>query len=145
QPLVNKWMSWFQQAGVPSSQIVTYNFGCPAVFANPSDIQAAVLKFKSANVTRLTAHQIVGDFANFSNVAEQQGFRPKYGLPDESIIDISYGGQKPNYANLADAIIIAGGRSGEERTPGATPSPGTAKCDVIYQTHGLPPTYKSPP
>src|SRR6266542_4170194 len=139
QPLVNKWMTWFQQAGVPSSQIVTYNFGCPAVFASPSDIQAAVLKFKSANVTRLTAHQIVGDFANFSNVAEQQGFRPKYGLPDESIIDVAYGSQAPNPSNIVDAIAIAQGRSGEEHTPGATPSAGTARCNAIYQAHGIAP------
>jgi hypothetical protein len=145
KPLVDKWLSWFQQAGVPSSQLVTYDFGCPAVFANPSDIQAAVLKFKSANVTRLTAHQIVGDFANFSNVAEQQGFRPKYGLPDESIIDVAYGSQAPNSNNIVDAIAIAQGRSGEERTPGATPSAGTARCDAIYQAHGIAPTYKVPP
>jgi hypothetical protein len=141
---VNKWFAWFQQAGVPSSQLVTYNFGCPAVFASPSDIQAAVLKFQQNHVTRMTAHQIVGDFANFSNVAEQQGFRPKYGLPDESIIDVAYGSQAPNPNNIVDAIAIAQGRSGEEHTPGSIPSPATAKCDAIYQAHGIDPTYKLP-
>ena len=92
----------------------------------------------------MTAHQIVGDFANFSNVAEQQGFRPKYGLPDESIIDVAYGSQAPNPDNIADAIAIAQGRSGEEHTPGSVPSAGTAKCDAIYQAHGIAPTYKLP-
>ena len=144
KPIINKWMSWFQQAGVPSSQIVTYNFGCPSVFANPSDIQAAVLEFHQNGVTHMTAHQIVGDFANFSNAAEQQGFRPKYGLPDESIIDVAYGSQAPNPNNIADAIAIAQGRSGEEHTPGSVPSPGTAKCDTIYHAHGIEPTYKLP-
>jgi hypothetical protein len=143
--LVDKTLSWIQQAGVPSSKLVTYNFGCPSAFASPSDIQAAILKFQQNTVTHVTAHNFTGDYANFTNVAEQQRFRPKYGLPDESLIDISYGGQKPNYANIADAVIVAAGRSGEERTPGATPSPGTAKCDAIYQAHGLPPTYKLPP
>jgi len=145
QPLVNKWFQWFQQAGIPSSKIVTYNFGCPAVFASPSDIQAAVLKFKENNVTRLTAHQLVGDFSNFSNVAQQQGFHPQYGLPDESIIDVAYGSQAPNADNIVGAIAIAQGRSGEERTPGAVPSPGTAKCNAIYAAHGIAPTYKIPP
>jgi hypothetical protein len=143
--LVDKTLTWIQQAGVPSSKLVTYNFGCPSAFASPSDIQAAILKFQQNTVTHVTAHNFSGDYANFTNVAEQQRFRPKYGLPDESLIDISYGGQKPNYANIADAIMVAPGRSGEERTPGATPSPGTAKCDAIYQAHGLPPTYKLPP
>src|SRR5205823_7894057 len=97
------------------------------------------------NVTRITAHQIVGDFANFSNVAEQQGFHPKYGLPDESIIDVAYGSQAPNPSNITDAIAIAQGRSGEEHTPGAVPSGGTAKCNAIYQAHGLKPTYQLAP
>jgi hypothetical protein len=145
KPLVNKWLGWLAQAGVSGSKLVTYNFGCPAVFASPSDIQAAVLKFRQNNVTRITAHQIVGDFANFSNVAQQQGFHPKYGLPDESIIDVAYGSQAPNPDNIKDAIAIAQGRSGEERTPGAQPSGGTAKCNAIYQAHGLPPTYKLAP
>jgi len=145
KPLVDKWMTWFQQVGVPSSKLVTYDFGCPAVFASPSDIQAAVLKFKENNVTRLTAHQLVGDFSNFSNVAQQQGFKPQYGLPDESIIDVAYGSQAPNPDNIAGAIAIAQGRSGEERTPGAVPSAGTAKCNAIYQAHGIKPTYQLAP
>jgi len=145
KPLVNKWLGWFQQVGIPSSQLVTYDFGCPAVFASPSDIQAAVLQFQRDHVTRMTAHQIVGDFANFSNVAQQQGFKPQYGLPDESIIDVAYGSQAPNSDNIAGAIAIAQGRSGEEHTPGSVPSPGTARCDAIYVAHGIQPTYKLAP
>jgi len=144
KPLVNKWMSWFQQAGVPSSQLVTYDFGCPSVFASPSDIQAAVLKFQSSGVTHVTGHNIVGDLANFTNVADQQKFKPKYGLPDESMIDIAYGTQAPNADEMTDAIAIAQGRSGEERTPGAVPSAGTAKCNAIYAAHGISPVYKLP-
>jgi hypothetical protein len=34
--LVNKTLTWIQQAGVPSSQLVTYNFGCPSAFASPA-------------------------------------------------------------------------------------------------------------
>ncbi len=35
--------------------------------------------------------------------------------------------------------------SGEEHTTGATPAAGTAKCDAIYQAHGIAPTYKLAP
>ncbi|HEV3352181.1 MAG TPA: hypothetical protein VG076_04625 [Acidimicrobiales bacterium] len=142
--LVNKWMQWFQQIGV-SSKLVTYDFGCPAVFASPSDLQAAVLKFKSNNVTRMTAHQIVGDWSNFTKVAQQQGFHPQYGLPDESLIDVAYGSQAGDPDNIVGAIAIAQGRSGEERTPGAVPTPGTAKCNAAYTAHGIAPVYKLAP
>ena len=144
QPIVDKWMSWFKQLNL-TSQLVTYNFGCPAVFASPSDIQAAILKFKQANVTRMTAHQIVGDWSNFTKTAQQQGFKPKYGLPDESVIDVAYGSQGADPDNIAGAIAIAQGRSGEERTPGAVPSAGTAKCNAIYAAHGIQPVYKLAP
>jgi hypothetical protein len=142
-PLVNKWFQWFDQIGI-KAKVVSYDFGCPAVFASPSDIQAAVLKFRQNNVTRMTGHQLVGDFANFSNVAQQQGFKPQYGLPDESIIDVAYGSQAPNAANIAGAIAIAQGRSGEEHTPGAVPSAGTAKCNAISAAHGIKPLYQLP-
>jgi len=144
KPLINKWMQWFQQIGV-ASKLVTYDFGCPAVFASPSDIQAAVLKFKSNNVTRMTGHQLVGDFSNFTNVAQQQGFKPQYGLPDESMIDVAYGSQGANADNIVGALAVAQGRSGEERTPGAVPTPGTAKCNAGYAAHGIDPVYKLAP
>ena len=143
-PLVSKWMQWFQQIGV-SSKLVTYDFGCPAVFASPSDLQAAVLKFKSSNVTRMTAHQIVGDWSNFTKIAQQQGFKPQYGLPDESLIDVAYGSQGGDPNNIVGAIAIAQGRSGEERTPGAVPTACTAKCNAAYAAHGIAPVYKLAP
>jgi len=143
--IVSKWFAWFQQAGIPRSRVSAYNFGCPAVFASPSDIQAAVLQFRRDNVTRVTAHQIVGDWSNFTKVAQQQGFKPKYGLPDESMIDVAYGSQAGDPNNIVDAIAITMGRSGEEHTPGSVPSPGTAKCNAIYGAHGIDPVYKLAP
>jgi len=143
--LIAKWMGWIQQAGIPSSRLVTYDFGCPDVFANPNDIQAAVLKFQTNNVHHVTGTNIVGDLANFTNFAAQQKYFPLYGLPDESMIDIAYGSQAPNPDEMANAIAIAPGRSGEEHTPGSVPSPGTAKCDAIYHDHGIKPTYQLAP
>ena len=127
-----------------SSSLVTYSVGCPSTFASPADLQQAVLKFRQNGVTHVTTARFVGDIRNFTEIAQQQGFRPRYGFPDETIIDTTYGTQPPNYDNIANAIAITPGRSGEERTPGMTPSSGTQRCDAIYHAHGLPPTYKLP-
>ena len=78
------------------------------------------------------------------HIAQQQGFRPQYGLPDESMIDVAYGSQGANPDNVVGAIAIAQGRSGEERTPGAAPTAGTAKCNAVYAAHGIDAVYKLP-
>ena len=52
--VVKQYLGWLQQAGVSSSQIVTYDVGCPDGFANPSDIQQAILKFQGSGVTHVT-------------------------------------------------------------------------------------------
>jgi hypothetical protein len=75
-----------------------------------------VLKFQQAGVTHVTQAYAYGDFANFTNVAQEQGFHPKYGLPDDSITVAQEGGtgEKPNAQNVAGAIVItpsAGARS----------------------------------
>jgi hypothetical protein len=143
--LVSQEFDALHQAGLQDAQIVSYDFGCPSAFASPSDIQQAILKFKSAGVTHATGVYVYGDLANFTNVAQQQGFKPQYLLADEGIIAISYGNLRPNPANIANAQAITSGRYAEERTPGAQPTAGTAACDAMYQAHGLPPTYKVDP
>jgi hypothetical protein len=143
--LVDQELAALHQAGLQDSQILSYDFGCPSAFASPSDIQQAILKFRSAGVTHLTGVYVYGDLANFTNVAQQQGFKPQYLLADEGIIAISYGNLRPNPANIANALAITSGRYAEERTPGLTPTPGTAACDAMYAAHGLPPTYKVDP
>jgi hypothetical protein len=142
--LVNSATTAIQQAGVPSSQVVGFDVGCPATFSSPGTLLQVILKFRQSGVTHVTFTHFVGDFANFTNLADQQGFRPKYGLPDEDLIDISYGSMRPKASNIVGAVVITSGRSGEERTPGSTPSAATARCDAAYHAHGLPPTYQQP-
>ena len=123
--------------------VVTYDLGCPNALANPSDIQQAVLKLKSAGVTHVTTAAMVGDFASFTKVAEQQRFRPRYGIPDDSVVSLSYSSLHPDYDNIANAIAIAANRDGEERTPGTKPTAGTARCDAALKKYGNPgTTYK---
>ena len=145
QELVTQELSALHQAGLRDDQIITYDFGCPTAFASPSDIQAAILKFRNAGVTHLTGVYVYGDLANFTNVAQQQNFKPQYLLADDGIIAISYGNLRPNPANIANALAITSGRYAEERTPGLQPTPGTAACDAMYAAHGMAPTYKVDP
>ena len=142
--VIQKIRSWFNQAGVPSSSIVDYDIGCPQALANPGDLQQAVLKFQRAGVSSVTTAFFVGDFSNFSKIAEQQKFRPKYGLPDDQLITTSYGNLRPDYNNIDGAIAISLARSGEETTPGTKRTAGTQRCDAIFAKHGIAPSYKQP-
>lgn len=130
--------------GVPSSKIVTFNVGCPTVFAPPSSIQQAVLKFQQAGVTNVTTAYDVGDFATFTKIAQQQRFKPKYGLADDSLLAISYGSQKPDADNVDGAVAITASRAGEERTPGSKPTAGTQRCNAALKAKGIAPTYSLP-
>jgi hypothetical protein len=136
---------WLHQAGIPSSQIVPHDIGCPSSsFDPPSDLEQAVLTFEQNGVNTVTVIRDDADFSNFTTVAEQQGFRPRYGFGDDGLTAIAYGSQKPNYQNIANAIAITTYRYGEERTPGYPPSAGTQKCNAIFEANGQPPVYQHP-
>jgi hypothetical protein len=141
---VESFVGSLHDAGIPDNKIVRYSLGCPSVFATPADIQQAVLTFRREGVTHLTAAFALGDFGNFTKVAQQQGFRPKYGLPDETLIPISYGSMRADPQNIAGAIAISVSRNGEEHTPGFAPSPGSARCNQIMKSHGLKSVYEEP-
>ncbi|HUC35486.1 MAG TPA: hypothetical protein VMR97_00015 [Acidimicrobiales bacterium] len=140
--LINEELGWLQQAGVQSSQIVTYDFGCPTAFANPNDVQEAILKFESSGVNDVTDVNAEGDWSEFTNTAQGQGFHPQYLIPDEELLGISGGADAPNSSNLANALAVTASRNGENDTPGITPTPGTQKCNAIMQSGGLPPVYQ---
>jgi hypothetical protein len=133
--VIDAMKGWMAQAGVSGDRLVTYSVGCPSVFASPADLTAAVVQFRRAGVTHVTTAIFVGDIANFTSVAQQQGFRPKYGLPDDALVQLTYGNQKPDYDNLAGAVTITASRAGEERTPGVTPTAGTARCSAVHKTN----------
>lgn len=143
--LEKEFTGWLSQAGVPSSAVVGHDVGCPTgTFDSPSDLEAAILTFKQQGVTNVTFVHDTADFSNFTTVAQQQGFTPKYGIGDEGIVAIAYGSQKPNYQNIANALAITTYRYGEERTPGYPPSAGTQKCNAIFAAKGRPPVYQQP-
>lgn len=131
--------NWLRQVGLSTSQIVPFDVGCPTTsFASPSVLEQAVLKFQQEGVTHMTADDSI-DFTNFTHIAEQQGFKPKYGLPDISEFYVNSSVQ-PDPNNLAGAVAVTNGRSGEPTTPDLHPSSGTSRCDGFL--HGQPSVYQ---
>ncbi len=142
--MISRALDTLAQVGVSGNKLVPYSLGCPDVFASPADIQQAILEFQSEGVTHVTVVDAVGDIANFTDIAEQQGFRPQYGFPDEALLSIADGSQAPNPDNIANAIAITALRDGEQNTPGVSPTPGTERCNAIYAAAGLPPVWERP-
>jgi hypothetical protein len=144
--LISEMMTWLHQAGLSSSQIVTYDNGCPATAITAAGIiQSAVLKFKQAGVTNVTEVEDVGpDFDTFTKIAQQQDFHPKYGIAQDGTIATGKSPLHPDFANIPNAVGITDDRYGEESTPGSVPSAGTAKCNAIYAAVGAVPVYQAP-
>jgi hypothetical protein len=141
---ITAFRGWIREAGVADAQVVTYNVGCPAVFASEADLAQAVLTFQRQGVTHIVPGNFQGDIARFTSHAEQQGFRPKWGIPDEALLSIATGSRAPNPDNIANAIAITLSREAEQNTPGMSPTPGTQKCNAYRAAAGLPPVYKVP-
>jgi len=139
--LIDNFNRTLTQIGVPSSKVVPFSVGCPTALADPSTLQQAILKFQQNGVTHLTTAGDIADFANFTKIAQQQRFKPTYGLGDDSLVPLSYGGQAPDYDNIAGAVAISASRDGEEKTPGSVPTAGTARCDAAFKKKGIGPTY----
>ncbi len=137
--LVSDELAWLNQAGVPSSDISSYDMGCPSAFASPSDLENAIIQFKEAGVTNMTEVDELGDMANFTTIAQSQGFTPKWGLADDGLFEINGGSEAPDPSNLNGAIGIAANRDGENNTASlsSNPTAGTLKCNAILQTAGL--------
>jgi hypothetical protein len=81
-------------------------------------------------------------FESWTAIAQQQGFHPKYGFPDDGEVAISSGSGPTDWRNLAGAVSIADNRYGENTTPGQSPTAGTQKCNAIYARYGRPPVYQ---
>jgi hypothetical protein len=133
------------KAGVSDDKISDYDLGCPAGQTDtPASMEQAVLSFKNAGVSTVTEVG-VNDFGIFSQVADQQKFKPQYAFSDAAIPSNESSGQNAAVpANLDGAVDVVGGGYGEATTPGYKPSGGTAKCNAIYSAAGIPSVYKQP-
>ena len=142
--LVSDYTNLLKKAGVSSSNLVTFNVGCPTGgSSSASTLQQAVLQFKQAGVNDVSEVQEFTDYVAFTKIAEQQGFNPTYLLPDEEVIaDGISGPQKPDYTNMANAILVSTYSDGDQGPPIQPPSAGTTKCSKIMAASGQPSVYK---
>ena len=132
---------WLKQAGVSASQTDSFNLGCTSDEVSPAALQQAILQFKQRGVTHVSAIQGSQDLLTFTRLAQQQGFTPKYGLVDDGIIALTPGNLHPDYDNIADALVIAPTRYGEDNSR-VPRSAGTKRCDAIFAAHGRPSVYR---
>ena len=128
--LVNESLAWIKQAGVSSTN--TFDLGCNGLFSPPSVISQSILQFQQAGVTHVTFINDERDFANYTKIAQQQHFQPKYGFSDETQIGVTYSNNGPDLDNIDGATIIDNTAAGEEFTPGMSPTAATQKCLAIF-------------
>ena len=140
--LITQVRDLLRQVGVKEADVVEFSLGCPnGNFANPALIQQAILEFQQKGVTHAIESQAYSDFANFTNVAQRQGFRPKYAILDDSIIPTTQGNLHVDYDNVEGALIVTTDRYGDESS-GVGPNAATQRCDALYKAVGRPPTYQ---
>ena len=139
--------SALRAVGVANADVVGFDLGCPAGQSDSAaSMEQAVLAFKSAGVTDVTEVDLV-DFALFTQVAAQQGYKPQYVLTDPGFADVSSretGTGLVNAANLNGAVNVVNTGYGEANTLGLIPSAATKKCDAIYKGGGQPTVYQQP-
>jgi hypothetical protein len=133
-----------KEAGIPSNRIVSFNLGCPAGQTyTPAAMQQSVLAFKNAGVTNVADAEAGSSLQVFTQVAAQQGFKPKYTLNNSLvIIPVTSGSVAPNPANLNGAVNVVSQAYGEQTTPGYKQTSGTARCNAIFTAAGQPTMYK---
>lgn len=139
--LPQKMQRWLRDVGVPASQIVTYNIGCPVAPTSPSDDANAVIKFQSSGVTNVLVSMAESDWTTFTGIAQRQSYKPRYAMPDQAISFSAYGSQPPDWNNADGTIVVTQYRFGEEHTPGYPRSSGTERCAEIVKARGRPDPY----
>jgi hypothetical protein len=128
--LVDESLSWIKQVGVTSTN--TFDLGCNGLFSPPSVISQSILQFQQAGVTHVTFINDERDFANYTKIAQQQHFNPKYGFSDETQVAVTYSNNGPDLDNIDGATVVDNTAVGEEHTPGMAPTASTMKCLAIF-------------
>lgn len=144
EPELNTYMlNDLAHAGIPSSEIVTYDYGCPSGLVPPNEVEEAVIQFKLDGVTNVIDDNTIS-LNYFSRDAQQQGYKPKYSFPDGASI-IGYNeGLSPDPTNFNGALAITPNQWGALNTPGVAVSPATKTCDAILKAAGQPTAEASP-
>ncbi|MHB8467453.1 MAG: hypothetical protein ACYDD7_21775, partial [Acidimicrobiales bacterium] len=127
--------------GIPAGKVSTYNYGCSTSAGAPStpdQNQAAALQFRREGVTLVlqTARAVVQDFAN---VAQNQGYTPKYVMMNDQSMSLIADSSTPIPSSMNGTISITTDAEGETNTAGWRTNPATATCAKIMNRLGFPP------
>jgi hypothetical protein len=137
-------LSDLAKIGFPTSDVATFDFGCPNTIPSPADVEEAVLQFKSDGVTNVLDDGGVYE-SYFSNDAQTEGYMPKYSVGDQGTIALwdnrDFG---PNASNFSGGLAITPTEYGAENTTGSTYSAATQYCDQIMAAKGLASAQTSP-
>jgi hypothetical protein len=116
-----------------------YDVGCPDAFATPAQLTQAVLQFKSDGVTVVIPVDTgATELPNFTKIAQQQGFRPKYALADDGVVATTQQSQNaPDAANFDGSVAFTNMRYGEENS-GFAADASTERCNKIMSSIGQP-------
>ena len=131
-----------KSAGLADGQLSSFDLGCPAGFSSPSVLQQAIIQFRRDGVTHL-ATDAGADLQNFTKLAQSQGFKPKYLVPDTGIVATSGNAAfAPDPTNFDGAIAITASQYGAIAS-GLPETDATLACDQIMTDHQLPKVYDS--
>jgi len=129
------------KVGITSAQISKYVFQCPSSgFAPPNEVSQAVTQHRLAGVTNVIGLTGSGSFNSYTDVAQGQGFRPKYAVSDYQGFILSQAGPlaaSGNRDNFDRAIAITQTRYGQDATPGIKQDPGTLRCQAVLVKGGF--------
>ena len=122
---------------------VVFNYKLVQSVSDNSSIAAqfgsAVLRFKSANVDRILVTPDNGDATIFfTQVAESQGYRPRYAL-NSATAPAGWpsvpAGQRRDALNVSFSLIDLGGAPDGHELASNPPSSGRARCEALYKGH----------
>ena len=131
------------EVGWSGSRVTTFDYGCPSGLIPPNEQEQAVLSFKTSGVTNvIDAVGGAGSSNDFSRVAQEQDYKPKYGIPDGgAVATFQSASFAPDPSNFNGALAITALQYGADTTP-VPFSASTAKCDQIMAAGGQPPAEK---
>ncbi len=129
------------RVGIARSRIVTYDYGCPTGVVPPTQIQQAVLKFKTSDVSHVIDAG-TSTLNDFSKQAQQQQYKPKYSLPDGGFVAVSStANSAPDQQNFDGAIAVTPYAYGADNS-GIPLGPETDRCNAMLAAGGMPPAQK---
>jgi hypothetical protein len=123
--------------GIAEKDISIYRFSCPGGgFGSASDASAAVVQHRQDGVTNVIPVTGGGSFKSYSNVAAQQGYKPKYTALDYNGQFITTTGATGPDPDAFDGSIGVTTTKIGMASSGFTDA-ATEACKAVFKRHGV--------